>query len=362
MEQTVEHRRDAFAERLFGSTIGAMEVVTIYLGDRLGFYGALADPGPATPAELAARTGTHERYAREWLEQQAAAGILEAEDGEARRYTLPGAHAEALLDRDSLAYVTPLARQLIGVMRPLDALLEAFKDGGGVSYPRYGADMREGIAEANRALFVNLLGNEWLPAVADVHARLGANPPARVADVGCGTGWSSIAMARAYPKIRVDGLDLDEASIAGARSNAEVEGLADRVSFRVRDAGDPELSGRYDLAIAIECIHDMHDPVGALRSMRDLVGENGVALVVDERVDESFAAPGDEIERLYYGFSVLHCLPVGMAEQPSAGTGTVMRPATLRHYAREAGFDDVEILPVEHDLWRFYRLVRNRGG
>ena len=360
-DQIAEQQRDALVERLFGSAIGMMEIVTVYLGDRLGLYRALADSGPATPAELAARTGTHERYAREWLEQQAAAGILsvDASDAgeEARRYGLPEAHAEALLECDSLSYVTPLARQLVGVVRPLDALLEAFKSGGGVPYREYGADMRGGISEANRALFVNLLGTEWLPAIPDVHARLGADPPARVADVGCGTGWSSIAIARAYPKVRVDGLDLDEDSVAAARANAEAEGLADRVSFQLRDAADPGLSGRYDLALAIECIHDMGKPVEALRGMRGLVGESGVVLVVDERVQESFAAPGDEIERLMYGFSVLHCLPVGMAEQPSAGTGTVMRPATLRRYALEAGFSDAEILPIEHDLWRFYRLI-----
>lgn len=360
-EQIAEQQRDALVERLFGSAIGMMEILTVYLGDRLGLYRALADSGPATPAELADRTGTHERYAREWLEQQASAGILKVNDAdadaEARRYSLPEAHAEALLDRDSLSYVTPLARQLVGVVRPLDALLKAFRTGGGVPYPEYGADMREGIAYANRAMFVNLMGTEWLPAVPDVHERLRADPPARVADVGCGTGWSSISIARAYPKAQVDGFDLDKKSLAEARANAEAEGLADRISFRVSNATDPELSGRYDLAIAVECIHDMSRPVEALRAMRGLVGESGAVLVVDERVGESFAAPADEIERLYYGFSVLHCLPVGMAEQPSAGTGTVMRPATLRRYALEAGFSDVEILPIEHDLWRFYRLV-----
>ncbi|MDP9484199.1 MAG: methyltransferase domain-containing protein [Actinomycetota bacterium] len=360
-EQVAEHQRDALVERLFESAIGMMEIVTVYLGDRLGLYRALADHGPATPADLAARTGTHERYAREWLEQQASAGILNVDaadaDAEARRYILPEAHAEALLDRDSLSYTTPITWQLVGVVRPLDALLEAFKTGGGVPYAQYGADMREGIAYANRAMFVNLMGTEWLPAIPDVHERLRDDPPARVADVGCGTGWSSIAIARAYPKARVDGFDLDEESLAEARANAEAEGLADRVRFQVRDAADPDLSGRYDLAIAVECIHDMSRPVQALRAMRGLVGESGVALVVDERVGEGFAAPGDEIERLMYGFSVLHCLPVGMAEQPSAGTGTVMRPSTLRRYALEAGFSDAEILPIEHDLWRFYRLV-----
>jgi 2-polyprenyl-3-methyl-5-hydroxy-6-metoxy-1,4-benzoquinol methylase len=348
-------------ERIFGSCVGFMEILSIYIGDRLGFYRALVDEGGATASQLTDATGTNERYVREWLEQQAVAGILEVDDADAqpeeRRYWLPEGHAEVLLERDSLCYMAPLTQQLVGTSRPLPALLEAFRSGGGVPYTEYGADMREGIAYANRAMFVNLMGSEWLPAVPDVHERLRTDPPARVADIGCGTGWSSISIARAYPKARVDGFDLDEDSIAEARANAEAETLADQVTFRLQDAADPDLSGRYDFAIAIECIHDMSRPVEALRAMRSLVGEDGAVLVVDERVGENFAAPGDKIERLMYGWSVLHCLPVGMAEQPSAGTGTVMRPATLRRYATEAGFSGVEILPIENELWRFYRLV-----
>lgn len=359
--ETAEQRRDALVERIFESSVGFMELLSIYIGDRLGLYGALADNGEATAAELASATGTHERYVREWLEQQAVAGILEVEDEKAepevRSYRLPEGHQDVLLERDSLSYLAPLAQQMVGVSRPLPALLEAFRTGGGVSYSEYGADMREGIAYGNRAMFVNLMGTEWLPSIPDVHERLQADPPARVADIGCGTGWSSIAIARAYPRARVDGFDLDESSVAEARTNAEAEAIADRVAFHLRDAADPALSGRYDLAIAFECIHDMSRPVEALQAMRSLTGEDGAALVVDERVAESFGAPSDEIERLMYGYSVLHCLPVGMAEQPSAGTGTVMRPAILRRYATQAGYRDVEVLPIENDLWRFYRLV-----
>jgi precorrin-6B methylase 2 len=304
-----------------------MEILSIHLGDQLGFYQALVEDDDATASRLADATGTDERYAREWLEQQAVAGILEVDDADAqpeeRRYRLPEGHEDVLLERDSLYYAAPLAQQMVSLTRPLAAVLEAFKTGGGVPYPDYGEDMREGIAYGNRPMFVNLMGTEWLPAVPDVHERLQTDPPARVADIGCGTGWSSISIARAYPKVLVDGFDLDEDSIADAKANAEAEGLTDRVTFQVRDAADPELSGRYDLAIAIECIHDMSRPVEALRAMRSMVANDGVTLVVDERVGEEFKAPSEETERLMYGFSVLHCLPVGMAEQPSAGTGTV---------------------------------------
>jgi 2-polyprenyl-3-methyl-5-hydroxy-6-metoxy-1,4-benzoquinol methylase len=338
-----------------------MEILSIHVGDRLGFYQALVEDDGATASQLADATATDERYAREWLEQQAVAAILEVDDADAqpeeRRYRLPEGHDEVLLERDSLYYAAPLAQQMVSITRPLPAVLEAFRTGGGVPYPDYGEDMREGIAYGNRTMFVNLMGTEWLPAIPDVHERLQADPPALVADIGCGTGWSSISIARAYPKVRVDGFDLDEDSIAEAKANAEAEDLTDRVTFQVRDAADPELSGRYDLAIAIECIHDMGRPVEALRAMRFMVSNDGEVLVVDERVGEDFTAPSDEIERLMYGYSIMHCLPVGMAEQPSAGTGTVMRPATLRRYATEAGFSGVEILPIENDLWRFYRLV-----
>ena len=154
--------------------------------------------------------------------------------------------------------------------------------------------------------------------------------------------------------MRVDGYDLDEPSIELARRNAEQAGVADRVSFHVRDAADPELSGSYDLATAFECVHDMGRPVEALRAMRRMVGEDGAVIVADERVADSFHAPGDDTERLMYGWSVLFCLPTGLADEPSVGT--VMRQQTLRRYATEAGYEDVEILPIENDLWRFYRL------
>ena len=354
-------QRDALATRLFEKAIGTMEIATVYLGDRLGLYRALAEDGPATAAQLALRTGTHERSVREWLEQQAVSGILEVadsrEDPAARRYTLPPGHAEVLVVRDSLSYLAPFARFTVSLLRPLPNLLDAFRTGVGVPYLDYGADAREGQAEANRVMFVNLLRAEWLPAMPEVHARLQAGPAARVADLGCGTGWSSIAMAHAYPEIRIDGFDSDEPSISLARANATEVGLADRVRFFVQDASDPDLAGQYDLAIAFECIHDMGRPVEALRAMRRLVGERGTVIVVDERTEESFAAPGSDVERLLYGWSVLFCLPTGLADTPSVGTGTVMRPATLRGYAAAAGFRDVEILPIEHDIWRFYRLL-----
>jgi SAM-dependent methyltransferase len=353
-------RRDAFVERLLQATRGTFEIFSIYLGVRLGFYDALATAGLLNSAELASRTGTHERYVREWLEQQTVAGILEVENEQAeataRRFRLPRAYAEVLVDQDSLNYLAPLTRLVAGAVHPLEALVEAYRSGGGVPYADYGIDLREGQAGMNRAIFLKQLAQEWLPAIADVHARLLSDPPARIADVGCGAGWSSVGMAQCYPHVRVDGFDLDEASIELARENAAGAGLIDRVQFYLRDAGDPQLAGLYDLVTAFECLHDMSQPVGALKAMRQLAGDTGAVLVVEERVGETFTAEGNDVEWMMYGWSVLHCLPVGKAEAPSAETGTVMRPDTLRGYALQAGFRRVEILPIDHFFFRLYRL------
>jgi SAM-dependent methyltransferase len=356
----VAQQRDAFIERFLQFASGAFNIFAIYIGDRLGLYRALAEGGPSTAAELAARTRTHERYVREWLEQQTVARILEVEDenhlADARRFRLPPGYAEPLIHCDSLNYVVPLAQMIAGAVRPLPAILDAYRNGGGVPFEAYGPDLREGQAAVNYPAFAHQLAHEWLPTMSDVHARLQADPPARIADIGCGYGWSSIGLAQGYSKVHVDGYDLDEPSIAHARENARRNGVAERAHFQVRDASDPMLAGQYDLVTAFECIHDMSDPVGALRMMRQLAGEHGTVLVVDERVGDTFTAQGNDVEWMMYGWSILHCLPVGMADPPAAGTGTVMRADTLQRYATEAGFRSVEILPIDNFFFRFYRL------
>ncbi len=351
--------RDAFAERIVSSVTTAMDVFSTYLGDRLGFYRALAAE-PMTARELAAAAGCHERYAREWLEHQAASGILRVQedggDAVARRFTLPAGHAEVLLDRESLSYVGPIVRLFVGAVSPLPSVLEAYRTGGGVAYADYGVDLREGQGEINRPVFLQQLPQEWIPAMPDVHERL-SRPGARVADLGCGAAWSAIGIARAYPGVQVDAFDLDPASVDLARRNVDEAGVGDRVRVQLRDAGDAALAGQYDLVAAFETIHDMSRPVEALRVMRGLAAPGAGVMVVDEHVGEEFTAPAEEIERLMYGWSILHCLPAGMAERPSAATGTVLRPGTLRAYAREAGFADVQVLPLDAGFFNVYRLV-----
>jgi SAM-dependent methyltransferase len=356
-------KRDAFVERILESVGGTFEIFTIYIGNVLGLYQALAAISPTTSRKLAQVTGTQERYVREWLEQQTVVGILDVEDetetAENRRFSISPAHAEVLLEKDSPNYVAPLTQMLAGVVRPLPALLDAFRYGGGVEYCEYGADFREGQAAINRVTYLKDLPEDWIPAMPDLHQRLlDSDNPARIADIGVGGGWSTIGLGKTFPHVIIDGYDLDGPSIELARQNAASVGLNGRVNFHVRDAADPLLAGTYDLVTAFETVHDMSDPVSALRTMRRLVGEDGTVIVVDERVGEEFTAEGNDVEWMMYGWSVLHCLPVGMAEHPSTATGTVMRLDTLRQYAREAGFSDVEVLPIENYFFNVYRLIQ----
>jgi 2-polyprenyl-3-methyl-5-hydroxy-6-metoxy-1,4-benzoquinol methylase len=356
-----EEKRDELANRLFQTCNAALDIFAVYIGDRLGYYAALADLGSATSAELAGRTGTHERYAREWLEQQAVTEILIVDDPSAdalsRRYTLEPGHAEVLLDEDSLSHLVPLVRYYVGTVPILPAVIEAYRTGGGVSWTEMGREIVEAQAGFNRALYARFLGTENLPSIPDVDARLRADPSARVADIGCGAGWSSVAIAGAYPKVRVHGVDLDPLAIEIARRNAAEAGLSDRVTFEVRDATDLP-KGSFDLVVLLECLHDLAHPVEVLRGVRDLLSRGGAVIVMDERVAEAFAAPGDAVDRMMYGWSLVQCLPGGMAREGSAGTGAVMRPSTLRRYAEEAGYKEVQILPIDSDpLRRWYRLI-----
>ncbi len=348
---------ETLADRLFRDAAGALELYTIYLGERLGLYRALHEGGPATSGELAMRTGTNERYLREWLEHHAASGLLDVDDVAAdplaRRFSLPAAHAPVLLDRDDARFGAYRAIDVVRAARPLPDLVDAFRNG---TAPPPQPWEPEGRAADNRAVYLAYLGNEWLPAIPDIDRRLRAGPPARVADLACGLGWSSIAIARAYPLVKVEGFDLDAAAIASAVDTAAAEGLADRLSFTVADAADPGLSGRFDLVTILEGFHDMARPVQALRAVRAMLADGAAVLMIDERVADAFAAPADDLERYHYAWSVVGCLPGAMGDPQTAATGAVMRVSTLRRYAADAGFRSVEVLPIETPAWRFYRL------
>lgn len=350
---------DEFASRLFDSALGALDLLTVYLGERLGLYRALDESGPASPAELAHATGTQERLVREWLEQQAVSGLLHVDDvglpAELRRYALPEERASVLVDPDSLDYAAPLARFVVGLAKPIDELFGAFAGGGPLARDAYG-EVEVARAELDRPHFLHLLARDWLAAVPEVRARLEAEPPARVAIVACGAGWPAIAIARALSTATVDGFDSEKRAIVRARANAEAEGVGDRVRFVVHDAATEPLRERYQLIAVFGGIHELVSPVDALETIRKALAEDGAVLVMDAAID-AFTAPGPDVERFLYQWSVLFHLPVTIGEEPSTAPAGLLRPETLRHYAREAGFASVELVPIPHRLYRLYRLV-----
>ena len=348
---------DDVAQRLFGAVLGTVDLMSTFLGDRLGWYRSLADDGPATPPELAARTGTDARYAREWLEQQAVTGLLQLDsDGapDERVFSIPPGTAEVLTDQRSLNFLAPIGR-LFGAVGPaLPRLLDAYRTGDGVSWDEFGDHAREGQADANRPWFEHQLANA-LAGVDDLHELL-SRPGARILDVGCGGGWSSIALSRAYPTATVHGIDIDAPSVAMATANARAAGASDQLRFSHGDAADLP-ADRYDVAFAFECVHDMPRPVDVLSAARKSLTPGAPLIVMDEAVAESFAPDGDEVERLMYGFSLFICLPDGRSSLPSVATGTVLRPDRLKEYAQAAGFDGLEVLPIEDfSFFRFYRI------
>jgi 2-polyprenyl-3-methyl-5-hydroxy-6-metoxy-1,4-benzoquinol methylase len=192
------------------------------------------------------------------------------------------------------------------------------------------------------------------PGNASWRARTGPAQSLRVADVGCGAGWSTIAVARAFPKATVVGFDADAASIIDAKENAAAQHVG--ADFQTRDAATLADAGRFDLILVLEALHDMARPADVLRSLGRALMPDGSVLVADERVADRFHAPGDDMERLMYGWSIVHCLPVAMSESPSAAIGTVIRSDTVRELARTAGFARVEVLPVNAGFFRIYRL------
>ena len=238
---------DELVGRLFGAGIGMFDVMSVYLGDRLGLYRALRDGGPATSAELASRAGIAERYAREWLEQQATTGFLVVDDAAApaadRRFALPEAYAEPLLDPDSPWSIAPLGRSVVACAKAHPRRPRGVPDRRRGRLDRVRRRHDRGPGRLQPALAPRPSRHEILPALPDIHARLTADPPARVADVACGVGWAAIAIATAYPDVRVDGFDLDPSSIELAQANAREAGVADRVTFAVRDAADPAAAG-----------------------------------------------------------------------------------------------------------------------
>lgn len=253
---------------------------------------------------------------------------------------------------DDPRYVAPLAGLLVGIGQTLDQVIDAYRTGAGVPFADYGPHLMNGQGDINRPAFVNDLVPAWIGSIEGLTDRLAAD--GTIGDLGCGTGWAAIAMASRLPGATVTGWDSDPASIEAARRNAASAGVA--VRFEAGDATAIGREGRFDLITILEALHDMSDPVGVLRAAGAALADDGLVLVADEKVSDAFTAPGDEMERLMYGWSITHCLPAAMAEQPSAALGTVLRAPIVHRLAAEAGFGSAETLDVDAGFFQLHVL------
>jgi len=314
-----------------GATLNTALVV---MGDRLGYYRALSDAGPSTPAELAELTGTGEPYAREWLAAQAAGGYLRYDAGTGR-FTLPAEHAVALLDATSPAYLPGFFQLALGTVTDTQQAVTAATAGGGVGWHEHNPDVHVGCERFFRPGYHANLVASWLPALDGVVAKLERG--ATVADIGCGHGASTILMAQAFPRSRFVGSDYHAGSIETARARAAEAGVEDRVDFVVGDAATHPGS-RVDLVTTFDCLHDMGDPVGAARHVRDLLADDGTWMIVEPMAGDRVEDNLNSVGRAYYGFSTLLCTPASLSQDVGRALGAQAGPARLRRVTEDAGF------------------------
>lgn len=313
-----------------GATVAAGNVV---LGDRLGLYRALAS-GSATAADLAARTGTHPRYVAEWLRGQAAGGYL-CYDGATDSYSMTPEQALALTDPQGILYLPGAFELALGAIAAVPRMEEAFRTGAGLGWHEHDEQVFSGCEKFFRPGYLAHLVPEWIPALDGVQARLESG--SRVADIGCGHGASSILLAQAFPASTVLGSDYHSGSIAAARESAAQAGVADRVSFEV--AGAQAFSGSgYALVASFDCLHDMGDPLGAARHVRDALAHDGSWLIVEPAAGDTVAENLNPVGRVYYNFSTLLCVPNAMSQPGGYALGAQAGEAAIRQVCMDAGF------------------------
>ncbi len=314
-----------------GATLNTALVV---MGDRLGLYRALAGAGPLTPAELAERTGTAERYVREWLNQQAAGGYVEYE-ADSGRYALPPEQATALTDEESPVYLPGFFQTAFGAVVDSPHIVEATRSGAGYGWHEHVHDVHEGCERFFRPGYNAHLVAEWLPALDGVVEKLAAG--ATVADVGCGHGASTVLMAKAFPQSRFTGFDYYDDSITTATERAQEAGVGDRAQFRKASAASYSGDG-YDLVTMFDCLHDMGDPAGAARHVRQSLAPDGTWMIVEPRAGDRVEENLNPVGRAYYGFSTLLCTPSSLSQEVGLALGAQAGEARIRDVVLGAGF------------------------
>jgi 2-polyprenyl-3-methyl-5-hydroxy-6-metoxy-1,4-benzoquinol methylase len=321
--------------RLLAAMTGAATTAMVALGDQLGLYRALADGGPATPDELAGRTGAAPRYLREWLSQQAAAGFLAYREADGR-YDLPAEAAAVLAHEASPAFLAGGATITRGWFAGIDRLAEAFRTGAGIPWHEQDPAVFEGTERFFRPGYTASLTTEWVPALPGVADRLAAG--GRVADIGCGHGVAAILLARAYPQASVHGYDFHDRSIQVARQHAREAGLGDRIQFEALDVTSYPADG-FDLICLLDTLHDLGDPAAALAHARKALAPDGAVLVVEPQAADDYATNlTGPMAALSYAASTFQCTPAALAQPGGVALGAQAGPAAVRQLADEAGF------------------------
>ncbi len=316
-----------------GATLTAALVVT---GDRLGLYRAMAASGPTTSTELAATTNTAERYVREWLAAQAAAGYV-TYDPATRRYHLTEEQAEALTNEESPACVLGGFQAMTAAVKAQPRIEEGFRTGKGVGWHEHDPNLFQGTERFFRPGYNAHLVAEWIPSLAGVREKLEAG--ADVADVGCGHGASTLILAKAFPRSRFRGFDYHQPSIDAATERARAAGVADRVTFEVASA--KAYPGRYDLVCFFDCLHDMGDPVGVSAHVKTSLQPDGTWMLVEPFANDNVEDNLNPIGRLFYSASTLICTPASLSQEVGAALGAQAGEARLREVVTQGGFTRV---------------------